>query len=242
MKKANIKKIKKVKPINELESLIGINFKNQQLLVRALTHRSFINEHPEWTEGHNERLEFLGDAVLELIVSSYLYETYTERPEGELTSFRSAVVKTEALAKLAREIHLGEFLRMSYGEQITGGADKDYLLANTLESLIGAIYLDQGFETTQKFVLNLIKPLLTHVVKYRLDIDHKTKFQEIAQRLYKVTPHYKLIESSGPDHDRKFKMGAYLKHKLIATGTGNSKQKAEEIAAKKAIDILTTKL
>ncbi len=239
MKKENIKKIKNQRPLNELENIIGIEFKDKTLLQKALTHRSYINEHPDYLNGHNERLEFLGDAVLELIVSSYLYHYYPNRPEGELTSFRSAVVKTEALADLARKIQLGEFLRMSKGEQITGGANKDYLLANTLESLIGAMYLDQGFETTRNFVLNLIKPLLHKVVKYRLDIDHKTKFQEIAQKQYKVTPKYKLIKSEGPDHERTFKMGAYLNKKLIATGVGNSKQKAEEMAAKLAIEKLT---
>ena len=217
--------------LSELMSKLGIEFKNEQLLLEALTHRSYLNENPGADTDHNERMEFLGDAVLELVVSEHLFNTYTNRPEGDLTSFRAATVRTTTLADVSREIGTGEYLRMSKGEEATGGRDKDYLLANVFESVLGALYLDQGYSACVEFVEKWLHPRLEHIVKYRWDIDAKTKFQEIAQNLFKTTPVYKLISSEGPDHEKVFTMAVCIGDKEFGRGVGTSKQKAEESAA-----------
>ena len=216
--------------ISNLAKKLNINFNNIDLLQTALTHRSYLNEHKKIKE-HNERLEFLGDAVLELIVSTYLYNTYSKRPEGELTSFRSAIVKTTSLADASRELGLGEYLRMAKGEEVSGGKDKDYLLANTFEAVLGAIYLDQGYQKCKELVQEILIVKLEDIVENRLDIDSKTSIQEIAQSEFKVTPIYEVIEENGPDHDREFVVVVKLDNKIIGKGKGSSKQKAEESAA-----------
>jgi len=223
---------------------INIEFKNITLLIEALTHRSFVNENRDEPTSHNERVEFLGDAVLELIISDYLYKEYQDRPEGELTSFRAATVRTESLADASRKMGVGEYLRMSNGEEATGGRDKDYLLANAFEAILGAIYLDQGMEKSSEFVYIHLVPKIANVVKFRLDIDNKTKFQEIAQSLYKVTPTYEVISEQGPDHEKIFTMSVMIDGKTFGQGQGASKQKAEEQAAGEAlkkVEILKTK-
>ncbi len=220
--------------IKDLEKTLGIQFKDNSLLKRALTHRSYLNENRD-VEKNNERLEFLGDAVLELIVSDHLYSNYPNRPEGELTSFRSAIVRTESLADASRELEYGKYLRMSKGEEETGGRDKDYILANTFEAVLGAIYLDQGYEQCKKLVDKILISKIKNIVERRLDIDSKTKIQEIAQAKYKETPTYEVLKEYGPDHNKKFVVGVKLGNKIIGKGKGESKQKAEEAAAQKGL-------
>jgi ribonuclease-3 len=219
---------------SELEKNIGIVFKNKSLLNTALTHRSYLNEHRSVSE-NNERLEFLGDAVLELIVSDFLYIKYPDRPEGELTSFRSALVRTDSLASSAKDLGIGKYLRMSRGEEESGGRDKDYLLANTFEAILGAIYLDHGYDSCKEFVSKTLFPKLDNIVKNRLDIDNKTKMQELSQSVFKLTPTYEVIKEDGPDHNKIFTVVIKLDEKIVGEGKGASKQKAEEQAASEGI-------
>jgi len=223
--------------INKLAKELGIKFNDISLLKTALTHRSYINEHRE-EKTHNERLEFLGDAVLELIVSDHLYKKYSDRPEGELTSFRSAIVRTESLAIASRNLGYGKYLRMAKGEKESGGENKDYLLANTYESVLGAIYLDQGYEKCKELVNRTLLIKIPEIVKSRSDIDSKTKIQEIAQANYKVTPIYEVVDEIGPDHDREFVVVVKLGEKVIGKGRGSSKQKAEEASASKGLEYI----
>lgn len=219
---------------SELEKNIGVVFKNKSLLNTALTHRSYLNEHRSVSE-NNERLEFLGDAVLELIVSDFLYITYPDRPEGELTSFRSALVRTDSLASSAKDLGIGKYLNMSRGEEESGGRDKDYLLANTFEAILGAIYLDHGYDSCKEFVSKTLFPKLDNIVKHRLDIDNKTKMQELSQSVFKLTPTYEVIKEEGPDHNKIFTVVIKLDEKIVGKGEGASKQKAEEQAASEGI-------
>jgi len=230
----------KMKKINKLENNLGIVFKNKEHLTNALTHRSYLNEHRD-IKVHNERLEFLGDAVLELIVSDYLFNEFPDRPEGDLTSFRSALVKTESLADTAKKLGVGESLLLSKGEEDTGGRTKDYLLANTFEAIIGAIYIDLGYEECRDFVYNHLIPKLDDIIKSRSDIDNKTKIQEIAQAKYKATPIYEVIHEEGPDHDKKFTVVVKIKNEIIGEGIGKSKQRAQEEAALKGLEYIQNK-
>lgn len=238
-----MKKLRKTMNNNykTLEKTLGTTFNNQDLLLTSLTHRSYLNEHKDENLVNNERLEFLGDAVLELIISVHLFETYPERPEGELTSFRSAVVRTESLAEASKELGVGQYLRMSKGEFESGGSDKDYLLANTYESVLGAIYMDKGYEECKKFVFKTLVPKIADIVKNRSDIDSKTKIQELIQYQYKVTPTYDVLNENGPDHDKTFTVGVKIEDELIGKGQGTSKQKAEEEAATEGIKFLLKK-
>lgn len=224
--------------VKEFAAKIGAEFNDITLLKEALTHRSFVNENRKDKVRHNERSEFLGDAVLELIVSEYLYKEYPERPEGELTSFRAAAVRTESLAETSRTLKVGEYLFMSHGEEATGGRDKDYLLANAFEAVLGAIYLDQGYASSEKFVNTFLIPKIADIVKYRRDIDSKTKFQETSQSLFKHTPTYKLVSAQGPDHEKTFVMAVYVRKTKYGEGAGKSKQRAEEEAAENALKAL----
>lgn len=226
--------------INKLEQNIGIEFSNKLLLETSVTHRSYLNEHRDVPE-HNERLEFLGDAVLELIVSDYLYRKFADRAEGELTSFRSALVRTDSLAESAKKLKIGEYLRLSRGEEESGGREKDYLLANAFEAILGAIYLDKGYEKARDFVYRTLIPKLAEIVEYRLDIDNKTKIQELAQSEYKTTPTYEVIDERGPDHDKTFTVVVKIDDKIVGKGTGSSKQKAEEKAAEVGIEYIESK-
>lgn len=222
---------------NDFEKKIDIQFKDKGLLLLALTHRSYVNEHKDVNE-HNERLEFLGDAVLELITSDYLFQNFPKRPEGDLTSFRAALVRTESLAQTAQDIGIGDNLRLSKGEEDTGGRTKSYLLANAFEAVIGAIYLDQGYEKAREFVTRYLLNKLGKIVENRLDIDSKTKIQELAQAKYKVTPSYEVVEEEGPDHDKRFTVVVKINEKEIGKGSGTSKQKAEEEAATNGIEYI----
>lgn len=218
-----------------LERKIRVKFKNKELLHTVFVHKSYINEHKKEIKEDNERMEFLGDAVLELVTTEYLYETFTDTGEGKLTSFRSALVKGKHLAKVARELKLGEYLLLSHGEEKSGGHDKDFLLANTLEALIGAIYLDRGFKTAHKFIGTFILTNLSEILRKGLHVDSKSLFQELAQDRLNITPIYNVLSQSGPDHNKVFEVGAFIGEELVGKGKGSSKQNAEQEAAKDAL-------
>ncbi len=222
----------------DLEKKIGIKFKDQKLLEKAFIHRSYINEHKKEGLVDNERMEFLGDAVLELVATKYLFDTCPENKEGELTALRAALVRGKNLATVAEELDLGKYLFLSHGEEKSGGRKKKYILANTAEALIGAIYIEHGYEAAEKFIKKFILTGLEEIVEKGLHIDEKSLFQEICQDKEDFTPYYELVEDSGPDHDKKFVMGVYIREKLIAKGSGSSKQKAENDAAKSALKVL----
>ncbi len=232
-------KNKKAKTIKELVESLGVKPKDLTKYEQAFTHRSFLNENRSQREkGHNERLEFLGDAVLELIISEYLYHQFPMRPEGELTSFRAATVKTDTLATVAKELEFGTYLKMSVGEEATGGRTKEYLLANTFEALLGAIYLDLGYEACVEYISRILIPKISEIVEKRLDIDSKTKFQETAQALFRTTPIYQVNKEEGPDHEKTFTMDVLINGKILGSGSGSSKQRAEEEAARSALNKL----
>lgn len=227
-----------MKDFSILEKKLNLNFKEKNLLIQAFCHRSYLNENPKFYLSHNERLEFLGDAVLELIVTEYLYKKYPEKSEGELTNWRAALVNAKILAKLARELGFDEFLLLSKGEQKEEGKARQYILANTFEALIGAIYLDQGFEVCREFVEEfLIKKKLPEIIEKGLFRDAKSRFQEESQERVGITPSYKVLEEWGPDHAKHFLVGVFLRDELVAKGEGSSKQEAEEEAAKNALKI-----
>ncbi|MEK7136964.1 MAG: ribonuclease III [Patescibacteria group bacterium] len=219
-------------PFTILEKTIGVHFRNKDLLVQSLTHRSATRASKG--KGNNERLEFLGDAVLELAVTEYLYEQ-SSRPEGELTNWRSALVQGENLAAVAKELKLGEYLVMSRGEDASGGREKASTLANAVEALIGALYLDQGWHRTQAFINEFILIRLRDILAQGKERDAKSVFQEEAQERTGVTPTYTVLEEVGPDHDKVFTVAAYIGSEEIAEGKGNSKQRAEQDAAEKAL-------
>ncbi|MGI5897951.1 MAG: ribonuclease III [Candidatus Dojkabacteria bacterium] len=237
-----MKKEKKMKKNNyeEIEKKLKITFSNKETLRNALIHRSYINENRR-EEKNNERLEFLGDAVLELIISEYIYTKYPERPEGELTAIRSAVVRTESLAEESRALDIGQYLLMSKGEEESGGKDKEFLLANMYEAVLGAIYIDKGYEACKKFVERTLLKKVDDIVSQELFVDPKTKTQEIVQAKYKVTPTYETIKEQGPDHDKHFTVVLKIGDKRFSQGYGSSKQRAEEDAAKNALNIFEKK-
>jgi ribonuclease-3 len=212
----------------------GITIKNADLYIEAMTHRSYLNENKKHHSAHNERLEFLGDAVLELVVTEYLFNSFNN-PEGEMTAWRAALVNGEMLARVAREIGIEDFLLMSKGEAKDTGKARSYLLANAVESIIGAIYLDQGYEHAQRFIADHIIIHIDEVLEQKLYLDPKSYFQEKAQEFQNTTPHYKLISEIGPDHDREFTVAVYLGNDEVAQGTGKSKQDAQREAAREAL-------
>ncbi len=219
----------------DLEKKIGFSFENLSLLKEALTHRSYLNERPNWNFPHNERLEYLGDAVLELAVTEALFHQFPELPEGELTVYRAALVNYQMLSKIALSFNLDEFILMSKGEAKDVGKGREVILANAIEALIGAIYLDQGFEVTKRFVTHFVLSHLDDILKSGSYKDAKSTLQEIIQDKLKVTPTYKVIEESGPAHQKTFRVGVYFGNEFIETGTGNSKQEAELEAARQAL-------
>ena len=226
--------------IDELQKKIKVKFKNPEFLLLALTHRSYLNENRK-LKSSNERLEFLGDAILEYWVSQKLYSLFPDFDEGQLTNLRSLIVCTDNLANISNSFDLGSFILLSRGEATHNGRQNISLLADTLESLIGAIHLDQGYKTTEKFLNHFFDKNIKTLSKKNIYKDSKSLFQEIAQSKRGVTPRYQLISEFGPDHQKMFKIGLYLNEKLIATGEGNSKQRAEEDAASRAILILNKK-
>jgi ribonuclease-3 len=205
------------------------------LLVKAFTHRSFLNENRNIDMEHNERLEFLGDAVLELAVTSFLFEKYPNRNEGELTSFRAALVNTNTLSDTSKKLGFNDFLLLSRGEAKDTGRARQYILANTFESVVGAIYLDLGYQAAEKFIKRNIFPLIDSIVKDSTWIDAKSLFQEKAQEKFGSTPVYETVGEEGPDHDKKFRVVVKIDDKTEGKGIGSSKQEAEQLAAKEAL-------
>jgi len=221
-----------MKDLKKLEERIGVKFKNLNLLRQALVHKSYLNEHPEEKISDNERLEFLGDAIIEYIVTDYLYRNYQE-PEGTLTAWRASLVNTKILSQIAKKFNLDKYLYLSKGLSLEKSKTK--VLAGAFEALIGAIYLDQGLNKAKVFIEKEIIPQLSKILKYKLYKDAKSKFQEFAQEKFKITPSYKVLKEEGPDHAKKFTVGLYLGQSLISKGKGRNKQEAEMEAAKKAL-------
>ncbi len=219
----------------KLEDLIGVTFQDVGVLRESCTHRSYLNENRECTWAHNERLEFLGDAVLELAITDYLFKKYPDRPEGELTSFRAALVNTNMLSEVASGIGLGDFVLLSKGEARDTGKARQYILANTFEAVIGAIYLDQGYEKAEGFIGRMLFSRIDEIVEKGLWKDSKSRFQELSQEHESITPSYKVVAEDGPDHDKEFTVGVFLQDKEVARGMGRSKQEAEQMAAQAAL-------
>ena len=215
--------------------VLGLSFTNPDLLAEALTHRSYLNENKN-AKAHNERLEFLGDAVLELAATRFLFETYPDKPEGDLTAYRAALVNTISLAQMARELSVNDLLLLSKGEAKDTGRAREIILANAFEAILGAIYLDQGYEAAEAFVVKHLFPKLNEVIEKGAYQDAKSRFQEAAQDREGITPSYKTLSETGPDHDRLFVVGVFIGEKEIAKGEGKSKQDAEQDAAKAALD------
>jgi ribonuclease-3 len=224
--------------IISLENKIGVFFKNENILKEALTHRSYLNENPSWKLPHNERLEFLGDAVLELVSTEYLWRVRPKFEEGLLTLLRAALVNTKMLSKIAEEIGLQKYLLVSKGESQMSGRAMETILADAFEALTGAIYVDQGFEAAEKFVSRFVLSRLEEIEKGQLYKDPKSLLQEISQADFRVTPEYRILSESGPDHARIFTVGVYFGNDLQGEGSGASKQEAETDAAKKALEKL----
>ena len=225
-----------MKDFTPFEKKLNLKFKKKDLLFQAFCHRSYLNENPDFYLEHNERLEFLGDAVLELVVTEYLYQNY-KNPEGELTSWRAALVNADILSRVAKNLDFNDCLLLSQGETKDVGKARKYILANTFEALIGAIYLDRGYKVCREFIGKYLITELPNILKNDLFKDAKSRFQEEAQERTGVTPAYKVLEDWGPDHAKNFIIGVFLGEELIAKGEGSSKQEAEVEAAKNALVI-----
>lgn len=221
---------------NDFEKKIGIDFKDKNLLKQAFIHRSYINENRDEKLDHNERLEFLGDAVLELVVTDFLFDKYPDSSEGDLTSYRSALVNTNTLSDVASSLGVDELLFLSKGESQDKGRARSFILANAYEAIVGAIYLDQGYDKAKLFIQKTIFPLIDEIVEKELWKDAKSRLQELSQERLSITPSYSVLEEEGPDHQRIFVIGVYLRGDLVAEGKGKSKQEAEQDAASKAIE------
>ena len=220
-----------------LEKKLGLKFKNKDLLKQSFTHRSYLNENPDFNLNHNERLEFLGDAVIELIVTEQLYKEYPEKTEGDLTNWRAALVNAKMLTSVAEELGFNDFLLLSRGENKELGKARAYILANTFEAFLGALYLDSGYKLCDEFIKKHLFKNLAGIIQEGSYKDAKSKFQEEAQERDSITPSYKVIKESGPDHEKQFIVGVYLDKELIAEGQGSSKREAEEAAAQLALEV-----
>jgi ribonuclease III len=226
----------KERGFSKLEEHLGITFNNPDYIVQALVHRSYLNENRDFALAHNERMEFLGDAVLELVVTEFLFEHYLN-PEGELTNWRAALVNAKMCARVGAELNLEEFLFLSHGEsKDTSTKAREYILANAVESVIGAVYLDQGWDVAKQFITRWIITKLPEVLEKGLWMDPKSRFQESSQEIVGVTPTYRVLSEDGPDHDKTFVIGVYLDKEKVAEGSGGSKQEAQVAAAEKAIE------
>jgi|YNPNPStandDraft_1061719.scaffolds.fasta_scaffold35059_3 ribonuclease-3 len=226
----------------ELETRLGVTFKDKSLLTRALTHRSYLNENPDVPYLDNERLEFLGDAILDFIAAEYLYHHFPEMSEGDLTSIRAALVKGDTLARFAIDLGLPPFLLMSRGEEAARGRERVPLLAGALEALIGALYLDQGLDAARTFILRFLPGEAERVYALRLDRDAKSRLQELTQGKLQVMPQYRVVEMRGPDHARDFTVAVFINEREYGRGTGRSKQIAEQEAARVALENLQAEL
>ena len=222
----------------QLEKILGVKFNDTILLKSALIHRSFLNEVKNTEFENNERLEFLGDAVLELLTSKFLFKKLPDRPEGDLTSFRAALVKTESLSEISTRLGIGRYIYMSRGEETTGGRNRTYVLANTFEAILGAIYLDSGLEVAEEFLKRELYGKIDSIVDSRSDIDPKSRLQEVSQLTFKATPYYELTNEEGPDHSKTFTMCVKIQDNVYGSGKGKSKQDAEQNAALKALKVL----
>ncbi|EFK96049.1 Ribonuclease 3 [sediment metagenome] len=229
-------KEKKIFSLEEFEKKIGLSFKNKSLIELAFIHRSYLNENRGEVKEHNERIEFLGDAVLELVTTEMLYKKFPEMKEGEMTALRSALVNTDSLSKQASRLEMENFLKMSKGEA-SSNKGRWHILANTFESVIGAIYLDFGYEQSKKFLEINLFPYLDEILDNELHRDPKSYFQELSQERKKITPDYKIIGEDGPEHDREYIMAVYIGDEFVAEGRGSSKKNAEIDAAKNALKI-----
>lgn len=223
------------KYLDKLEKAIGYSFTDRDLLLQALTHKSFSNEQSEFVP-HNERLEFLGDAVLELVISDWVFSRFPDIPEGGLTRIRAEVVSEKGLSEIARQLQIGSGLRLGKGEQKSGGSDKSSLLADALEALLGAIYRDGGFAQASRVIDAVFRTVIEASALLRYGSDHKTCLQERLQALYGALPEYTLAQVSGPDHERIFSMEVHFSGKLLGKGSGSSKKSAEQKAAAAALD------
>ena len=221
--------------ISKAEKRIGITFSDKKLLEMAFTHRSYVNEHKNHKKSHNERLEFLGDAVLELSITDFLYKKFPNKAEGDLTLYRAALVNTDMLARISADIGLNDYILLSRGESRDTGRARHSILADVMESVIGAIYLDKGYEVVDQFILQNVAPMIDDVIKNKTWIDSKSQFQEKAQEIDGTTPNYQTLEEKGPDHDKVFVVGVHLDEELIAKGEGKSKQEAAQVAAKNGL-------
>lgn len=226
-----------MRDIKDFEKIIGITFKNIEILKQAFVHRSYLNEHSAFALGHNERLEFLGDAVLELVVTEYLYNNF-DNPEGDLTNWRASLVNAKILGGIAKNLEFDEFLLLSRGESKDGSTKaRWYILANAIEAVIGAIYLDQGWDVASNFIHRFVISRLPEILENRAYIDHKSRFQEAAQEKTGITPSYKVLKEWGPDHDKHFIVGVFLDKEQVAEGVGTSKQEAQTQAAENALKV-----
>jgi ribonuclease-3 len=225
--------------LEKLAKSIGVEFKDISLLQTACTHRSFINENKGEGLEHNERLEFLGDAVLELIITSYLFRKFPQKAEGDMTAYRAALVNANSLMKVADHIKLNDYIMLSKGEAKDKGRARSIILSNAVEAVIGAIYLDRGYNAAANFIAdNLLNVIdIDEIVSKKLWLDAKSRFQEKAQEKVGTTPAYKTLKEVGPDHDKQFTLGVFLGDVQVATGSGPSKQEAEQKAAEKALDV-----
>jgi ribonuclease-3 len=222
--------------LNKLQKRLDLKFTDESLLKQALVHRSYLNEHPDFKMGHNERLEFLGDAVLEIVVTEFLYLNFTETPEGDLTNWRASLVNAKMLYEIARELNIEECLYLSKGEsRDKNKKSRQFILANAVEAIIGAIYLSLGLPAAKKFILKNVVSKLDDILRNQSYLDPKSHFQEKAQEIRGITPHYQILDEEGPDHAKVFTVGLYLDQELITTGNGSSKQEAQVDAAAKGV-------
>ena len=226
-----------MKHLQALEEILGFTFKEPKLAQQAFVHRSYLNEHPSFPLGHNERLEFLGDAVLELVVTEYLYKQYPQSPEGELTNWRASLVNAKMLSMIAQGLGLEQFLLLSRGEsKDRNSRARLYILANVIEAVIGAMYLDQGMSVCRRFIEEHVLNELPKILETKSYLDPKSRFQERSQEKLGITPRYQVLEESGPDHNKHFRIGVYLDKELVATGEGMSKQEAQIRAAEAGLE------
>lgn len=223
-----------------LQEILGVVFNKPSLLEQAMVHSSYVNENPTIVSGHNERLEFLGDAILGFIVAEKLYQDSPDLSEGEMTKLRSALVRRDTLARVARAVRLGDFLYLGKGEEASGGRGKTANLAGALEAVIAATFLDQGVATTRNLILRLLGEELARVVSQGMAVDYKSRLQELMQSRYQSTPAYRLVEAVGPDHDKRFTVEVMAGDTVLGRGTGKSKKLAEAEAARSALERLAT--
>lgn len=221
---------------NSFEQRLGLSFANLDLLIEALTHRSYLNEHREYAGSHNERLEFLGDAVLELATTDFLFKKFPAKPEGELTAYRAALVNTVSLAETSQLLGVNDFLLLSKGESKDTGRARDVILADAFEAIIGAVYLDAGYSAAEAFIAKNLYKKIDEVIAKGSYQDAKSRFQEIAQEKRGTTPNYETLSEVGPDHDKRFTVGVFIGTAEIARGEGASKQEAEQSAAQAGLD------